>query len=145
MQLFFNNKAFIYKYMALQVSRMYNGRNIPECNGMMSLQQETKYWFFEPANKVFGPIVVCSQAQGTNESQGNCEPSVPLQSGSTGGLCAGVSLKLNMDIFTILDIYRFTEIDILRFMRHPRELIKRQLSSELRVASAQTRYHRNTE
>ena len=53
-----------------------------------------------------------------------CEPSVPLQSGSAGGLCAGVSPKLNMDIFTILDsIYRFSEMDILRFMR--RELINK--------------------
>ena len=59
------------------------------------------------------------------ECRRNVEPSVPLQSGSAGGLCAGVSLKLNMDIFTILDIYRFSEMDILRFMPHPQELINR--------------------
>ena len=92
---------------------------------MRSLQQETKYWFFVSAIHIFEPIIFCSGDQGTNENQGNlCEPSVLLQSGSTGGLCAGVSPKLNMDIFTILEsIYRFSEMDILRFMR--RELINR--------------------
>lgn len=77
---------------------------------------------------IFEPIIVCTEAPVTNEGEGNCEPSMihaPLQSGATGGLCAGVSLKLNMDIFTILDIYRFSEMDILRFMPDPRELINR--------------------
>ena len=75
---------------------------------------------------IFEPIRFCTGSQGTNEGEGNCETSrCPYKVGPQGGLCAGVSPKLNMDIFTILDIYRFSEMDILRFMPDPRELINR--------------------
>ena len=68
----------------------------------------------------FGQIRAQHEVQGTNQHRGNCESSGPLQSGATGGLCAGVSPKLNMDSFTISDILRFTDMDISRFIPDPR-------------------------
>ena len=90
------------------------------CIGVMSLQQETKYWFSIPDDLLFWTNQSQYEVQGTNQRRGNCESSGPLQSGATGGLCAGVSPKLNMDSFTISDILRFTDMDISRFIPDPR-------------------------